>query len=67
MQCPSGKQTYPTRARAKQSGKTAKRMGLRRGKTNLRPYQCSICHLWHLTSCVNAPSIVSCAVYKRDS
>lgn len=56
MQCSSGKATYPSRAIAKVVSKRIKRTG-HAHLPLLRPYQCSLCGDWHLTSHVNYPSI----------
>ena len=53
MECPSGKVTYGKRASAKKAARTIKTNG---GHTkdgrNMKPYKCSECGWWHLTTSV---------------
>lgn len=55
MSCPSGKVSYVNRSKAKQVSKTVKSVGrgnlqIRYSCLKLKPYQCRLCGMWHLTS-----------------
>ena len=60
MPCASGKLTYHTRAYAKRKARDIKvNKGTRRTVkmyySKLRPYQCRLCGLWHLTKGTTLP------------